>query len=314
MKLSIIVPMYNLENYIAATLNSLVSIHFDDQYEIIVVNDGSRDSSAEIVRSYQEKYSHIVLYSIENQGVSHARNVGLDVAKGEYVTFVDGDDTVEPGFFEKAVKELDNGGYDFVQGNYQVIKPNRVCFNQRTETDEVITDHAVMLEKFLGSRKQIHNNCWGKVFRTKIAKYVRFDQHLRISEDQKYVFDIMMKAEKIKLMSDLCYHYYQRGSSAMHSMSIEKYRNMVEVLDYCRAFVSDDDVVAAIDRRKCKALLSMYVIALRNHDDTSSIYAEISALNFPEFSSLLDWRTKLQALLLFRARKLHDLFQVWRRK
>lgn len=311
MKLSIIVPMYNLEKYIGTTLDSLVSICFDDEYEIIVVNDGSSDTSAEIVRSYQSKYSQIVLYTIKNQGVSNARNVGLRVSNGDYITFVDGDDTVDPGFFKKAVKELDEGQYAFVQGNYQIIEPNNVYIKQRVENDEVITDRATMLNRFLGMHKQIHNNCWGKVFRAEFAKNVKFDQRLKVSEDQKYICDVIMKADKIKLMSDLCYHYYQRNSSAMHSMSTEKCRNMLEVLKYCQSFVSDDGVVANINKNKCKALLLMYITALRNQEDTSRIYSEILKLDFSEFSSLLDWRTKFHILLLCRARKLYDMIQLW---
>ena len=105
MKLSIIVPVYNLEDYIAATLDSLLSIHFSSNYEIVVINDGSTDGSESVIRDYQQKQSRIVLYSIKNQGVSNARNVGISKATGEYITFVDGDDTVEPDFFEKAVHE-----------------------------------------------------------------------------------------------------------------------------------------------------------------------------------------------------------------
>ena len=314
MKLSIIVPVYNLENYIATTLESLLSIHFSSDYEIVVINDGSRDGSESVIRDYQQKYSQIVLYSIKNQGVSNARNVGISKATGEYITFVDGDDTVEPDFFEKAVQELDNGGYDFVQGNYQIIEPNNVYFKQRVEIDEVIADRAVMLNRFLGMPKQIHNNCWGKVFRTELAKNVQFDRSLKVSEDQKYICDVIIKADKIKLMSDLCYHYYQRNSSAMHSMSTEKCRNRLEVLEYCQTFVSDDAVVANINKNKCKALLSMYITALRNQEDTSMIYSKISELDFSEFSSLLDWRTKFHILLLCRARNLYDMIQLWSEK
>lgn len=314
MKLSIIVPVYNLENYISLTLDSLLSIRLSDSYEILVINDGSKDGSEKIIRSYQQKHSQIMLYTIENQGVSNARNFGISKASGEYVTFVDGDDTVEPGFYEKAVKELDKGELDFVQGNYQVIEPNSVRFQERVEIDEVIMDHAVMLERFLGIPKKIHNSCCGKVFRTELAKSVQFDRHLRVAEDEKYICDVMMKAEKIKLMSDLCYHYYQRESSAMHNMSIEKCRNQVEVLDYCRAFVSDDAVIASIEKKKLGCMISIYLLTLRNHEDTSAIYSEIVALNLHGFYSLLDLKTKIHVCLLLRARTLYDMIQLRRGK
>ena len=90
MKLSIIVPVYNLENYISTTLESLLSIRFSFDYEIVVINDGSVDESESIIHGYQKKYGQITLYSIEHQGVSNARNIGISKASGEYISFVDG--------------------------------------------------------------------------------------------------------------------------------------------------------------------------------------------------------------------------------
>ena len=164
MKLSIIVPVYNLEDYIAATLDSLLSIHFSSNYEIVVINDGSTDGSESVIRDYQQKQSRIVLYSIKNQGVSNARNVGISKATGEYITFVDGDDTVEPDFFEKAVQELDRDGYDFVQGNFRIIDSSNASYMQFVSEDTVISEREIMLDKLFGLEKLIHNAVWGKVY------------------------------------------------------------------------------------------------------------------------------------------------------
>ena len=157
MKLSIIVPVYNLEDYIATTLDSLLSIHFSSDYEIIMINDGSTDDSESIIRGYQRSHNQIVLYSIENQGVSNARNVAISKASGEYITFVDGDDTIEPDFFEKAVQELDTSGYDFVQGNYRIIDGANTSYEQFVSEDMAITEKDIMLDKLFGLEKLIHN-------------------------------------------------------------------------------------------------------------------------------------------------------------
>lgn len=89
MKLSIIVPAYNVETYLPATLDSLLSIQFSHDYEIIVVNDGSTDTTGDVVRDYQQKSNNIQLFTVENQGVSNARNLGIRQASGEYIAFVD---------------------------------------------------------------------------------------------------------------------------------------------------------------------------------------------------------------------------------
>lgn len=307
MKLSIIVPVYNLENYIATTLESLLSIRFSSDYEIIVINDGSKDGSESVIRGYQQTHDQIVLYSIENQGVSNARNFGISKATGEYITFVDGDDTVEPEFFEKAVQELDKGGYDFVQGNIQIEEMNRSWFLQYVETDEVIADRTVMLEKFLGPQKLIHNNACGMVFRADVVRKIQFDKTLHIAEDQKFVCDVLMNANRIKLLSALCYHYYQRAGSAMHSMSMEQKRDKLKVSSYCSTFVKDNALAANIEGQKFRVLLDMYITATRNCEDNSGIYAEISELNFRRFFPYLDNKMKIHAILLCKARRVYDL-------
>ena len=234
MKLSIIVPVYNLENYIATTLDSLLSICFSDEYEIIVINDGSMDGSESVIHDYQQKYSQIVLYSIENQGVSNARNVAISKASGEYITFVDGDDTVEPDFFEKAVQELDRGGYDFVQGNYRRIDGDNTSYDQFVSEDVVITEKDIMHEKLFGLEKLIHNHVWGKVFRAEIIKDTLFDRTIKIGEDLKFVFDVIEKSKKIKLLSCVGYNYIQRNTSAMHVADINRYIDTLKVLSYCK--------------------------------------------------------------------------------
>ena len=149
MKLSIIVPVYNLENYISRTLDSLLAIRFSHDYEIIVVNDGSTDASEAIIRDYQQKTDKIRLFTIENGGVSNARNVGIGYARGQYITFMDGDDTVEPDFYERAVAELDSGGYDFVQANFREIYEDHVVPHILAEQDMEITDRRQIMEGYL---------------------------------------------------------------------------------------------------------------------------------------------------------------------
>ena len=149
MKLSIIVPVYNLENYISRTLDSLLAIRFSHDYEIIVVNDGSTDRSEAVIAGYQEKTDKIHLYSIENRGLPGARNYGISKAAGEHITYVDGDDTVDPDFFEKAVAELDAGGYDFVQGNYREVYENRVVDRIFADQDTELSGRKEMLRQYL---------------------------------------------------------------------------------------------------------------------------------------------------------------------
>ena len=111
MKLSIIVPLYNVEKYIEKCILSLVNQDFRD-YEIIVVNDGSPDESANIVNELKIKYPNVLLFHKENGGLSSARNFGLEKAKGEYVWFVDSDDWIEPDIISLLYKHVKESNLD----------------------------------------------------------------------------------------------------------------------------------------------------------------------------------------------------------
>lgn len=307
MKLSIIVPVYNLENYIATTLESLLSIHFSSDYEIVVINDGSMDRSESIIRDYQQKHSQIVLYTIENQGVSNARNLGIARARGMYITFLDGDDTVEPDFFEKAVQELDRGEYDFVQGNYTIIDCNRKLHSQYVDKDMEICDNKYMMELFFAPDKKIHNSVWGKVFCAETIRGVVFDKTLSIAEDQKFIFDILCISKKIKLLKDESVKYYFRDSSAIHSMNEKKIAGQLAVLAYCKKHVSYPEIKAFIQRHELLVLLNMYAMITMNGGDNGECYKRLCELDVNPIRDSLNYYTRFKVFLIKHARFIYDL-------
>lgn len=311
MKLSIIVPVYNLENYIAATLDSLLSIRFSADYEILVINDGSTDKSESVIRGYQQKHSQIVLYTIENQGVSNARNLGLSKAKGEYITFVDGDDTVEPDFFEKAVQELEKGGYDFVQGNYTTIDGDKQFYYQHTDEDMELCDKKTILELFFSPGKKIHNTVWGKVFRAEVVQSVLFDRTLVVAEDQKYVFDVLCSAKKIKIMKEQCVSYYLRNTSAIHTMNQKKIEDQLAVFEYCKNRVTYTEIKVFIEWHELRTLLNLYFHYTKLKDNRSDeVRKAILQLNLEPMKSYLDRKTILIVKLLKYSRILYDVY-IW---
>ena len=121
LKLSIIVPVYNVEKYVEKCLESLCGLKIEN--EIIVVNDGTKDSSLEIVERFKEnhKNENIIIISQENQGLSEARNNGLKAAKGEYISFIDSDDFVDTENYEKFINEVIEDKVDIGIGRYKKI-------------------------------------------------------------------------------------------------------------------------------------------------------------------------------------------------
>lgn len=306
MKLSIIVPVYNLESYIATTLDSLLSICFSDEYEIIVINDGSTDGSESVIRDYQNLHSRVVLYTTENKGVSDARNFGIRKATGEYITFVDGDDTVEPDFFEKAVQELDGGGYDFVQGNYRIIDGDNTSYGQFVSEDVVITEKDIMLENLFGLEKLIYNAVWGKVYRAKIIMDILFDRTIKIAEDQKFVFDVIEKSKKIKLLSCVGYYYLQRNTSAMHEVNINRDIDRLKVLSYCKNRVGNNSILQSIERHELLALLDMYSVIVRNGGDSRECYERICKWDIKPIWYNFSNKERLKIFLFKHARFIYD--------
>lgn len=306
MKLSIIVPVYNLENYIAATLESLLSIRFSFDFEIIVINDGSTDGSESVIRDYQQKQSQIILYTIENQGVSNARNIGISSARGEYITFVDGDDTVEPDFFERAVQELDGGAYDFVQGNYRIIDGDNTSYGQFVSEDVVITEKDIMLENLFGLEKLIYNAVWGKVYRAKIIMDILFDRTIKIAEDQKFVFDVIEKSKKIKLLSCVGYNYLQRNTSAMHDANIYIDLDNLKVLSYYKKRVTNNSILLNIERRELLTLLDMYTMITVNGGDNGECYERICSWDIKTIRDSLNNYVRLKIFLFKHARFIYD--------
>ncbi len=307
MKLSIIVPVYNLEKYIATTLESLLSIQFSSAYEIIVINDGSIDGSESVIHDYQQKYGQITLYSIEHQGVSNARNIGISRASGDYITFVDGDDTVEPDFFENTIRELNAGGYDFVQGNYRTIDGDNTSYEQFVSEDVVITEKDIMHEKLFGLEKLIQNHVWGKVFRAEIIKETLFDREIRIAEDLKFVFDVIEKSKKIKLLSCVGYNYFQRNTSAMHDVNINRYIDKLKVLSYCKNRVGNNSILQSIERHELLTLLAMYSVIARNGGDNRECYERICKLDIKPIRDILSNNVRLKVFLIKHARFIYDL-------
>ena len=112
-KISLIVPVYNVEDFVARCLNSLLEQNMSyEDYEIIIVNDGSTDSSLEIIQPYLEKYPNCKLINKPNGGLSSARNAGLNVALGEYIWFVDSDDFIMPNLLDDLYKECSSNDLD----------------------------------------------------------------------------------------------------------------------------------------------------------------------------------------------------------
>ena len=309
--LSIIVPVYNIEAFLPESLDSLAKIKFDAPYEIIVIDDGSSDGSLAILRAWEETHKQLRVITGPNGGVSRARNAGLDAAKGKYITFVDGDDTVEPGFFQIAVKEMEENGWDLVQGNARFIKDNKL-FRVQPGSDGV-PDGRLETEKSEDLMEWFFGNCeilmlcvWGKVYRRELLEDVRFIPDIRIAEDQKYVFDVLKKTPKTLLLDvDAC-NYVVRETSALNSSYDEKGWDAMKILALCEKEVTDPVILRHIQKRKTDVLTRIYNTAHLKNTDTQKALDEIRKIDLKQIRPDLSKKEYSKLKMLQRTPDLYN--------
>ena len=309
--LSIIVPVYNIEAFLPESLDSLAKIQFDAPYEVIVIDDGSSDGSLAILRAWEETHNQLRVITGPNGGVSRARNAGLDAAKGKYITFVDGDDTVEPEFFRTAVKEMEEGGWDLIQGNARFIKNNKL-FRVQPGSDGVpdgrleTEDPEQLMEWFFGNSEIIMLCVWGKVYRRELLEDVRFVPDIRIAEDQKFVFDVLRKKPKTLILDiDAC-NYVVRETSALNSGYDEKGWDAMKILEMCEADVSSPEILRHIQKRKTDVLVRIYNTARIKETDTEKALAAIRKIDLKAIRPDLTGKEYFKLKMLQRVPDLYN--------
>jgi glycosyltransferase involved in cell wall biosynthesis len=206
-KVSIIVPVYNVEKYLTQCMESLVNQTLKD-IEIIVVNDGSPDNSIKILEQYEKKYPDMIkVFTTENQGVSHARNYGLDRAKGEYIMFVDSDDFVELDMAEKLYTKAYTDQNDLVM----CARFNVYEVEGKAELKRKIMNIFSMNQNFRMSERKfelVHASPfpWDKLFKRSLLSGIRFPEGIRF-EDLVVAFEAAVMAENIGIVPEPLYNY-----------------------------------------------------------------------------------------------------------
>lgn len=235
-KVSVIVPVYNVEKYLIKSLDSLVNQTLED-IEIIVVNDGSTDNSKKIIEVYKEKYQDKIKYLEKpNGGLSDARNFGIPHATGEYIAFLDSDDYVELDTYEKMYNKAKEENADIVCCKYDRI------YNAK----RVVCD----IGKIEDYGKNLHENpellncgvpyIWNKIFKKSLIEENKFEfENYKIFEDLLFTYKCFLKANKISMVEEVFYHYIRnRNSSVMSSFSyklFDIFDVIKELTDYYKA-------------------------------------------------------------------------------
>lgn len=239
--ISVIVPVYNTERYLADTIQSILQQTYRD-FELILVDDGSKDSSLEVCISIAEKDERVIVVHQENQGVSAARNTGIDRAQGKYICFIDSDDYVEVDMLECLVKNAEEYQADIsccglVQVSLEGKVKNHYCHGEKVQ----FKDMTKLMQAFFTEPiyKEILYGPYNKIVRTEIVKNVCFNHNYTIAEDLLFNFECLEKASVFYLENRELYHYMKRENSISTSKFAEKEFDYIYVadilLDKCKA-------------------------------------------------------------------------------
>lgn len=199
--LSIIIPVFNNEMYLLRCFDSILNQANIEQIKIIAVNDGSTDGSLKILQDYQFKYPECFKFtSIQNQGVSNARNIGVSMVDTEFLTFLDSDDWVSPDLYVHSLPFIEQGDSDFV------------CYDFVEHWPSGEVKHVKSLTRFDRSRYYVANVVWNKIYRTQFWQQHNFKFMVGVRyEDVELIVRLCSKTEKIgHLNMDTCFVNYDR--------------------------------------------------------------------------------------------------------
>lgn len=203
--ISIIVPVYNVENCVRRCLDSIVEQVVKD-WELILVDDGSKDASGKICDDYACKDERIKVYHRENGGVSAARNFGLEQAQGTWITFIDSDDYIGQDYFAPLTK----ADTDIVVfSNMFVCKDGSIRSGDAVPSFSSVNENEI--KKYLETNlyKPIFNVPWGKAFKSEIVKDVRFPIGQRLSEDTSFVYETLSKIGSLSVVQGATYYWLE---------------------------------------------------------------------------------------------------------
>ncbi|MBR4996627.1 MAG: glycosyltransferase family 2 protein [Bacteroidaceae bacterium] len=213
--ISIIVPVYNAEQYIHRCVDSILVQSFTD-FELLLIDDGSPDNCGAICDEYAAKDSRVRVLHKENGGVSTARNLGIDQAQGEWVTFIDADDYVHPDFLSSLYAQH---SVDLIVGSFQSVGSDETwngILEENNYDASALKENIVSLYSLINFRTP-----WSKLFRTNIIRENRitFDKRIHIGEDSLFVLTYLLYTTSIRLSSKPFY-YYERGNTNSLSQSL----------------------------------------------------------------------------------------------
>lgn len=231
MKLSIIVPIYNVEPYLRKCVDSLLAQDLSSsEYEIILVDDGSMDISGDIADEYAERHANIRVIHQQNGGLSAARNTGIEAAQGNYIQFVDSDDYLEPNVLSGLVKKMERDELDVLRFNYQNVNEQYEVFQPYKDVKPFVDYRDEVCDGLTFLTERLGYACYAVQFMIKAELLKYKEHHFKCGiyfEDTEWAPRLLVRVQRVTSVDTMVYNYLMRIGSITQAVTEEKKRKVM---------------------------------------------------------------------------------------
>lgn len=272
--ISVIIPIYNAAPYIERCLLSVVNQTYRN-LEIIIVNDGSTDNTGEIIDRFAKIDERIIVIHKENTGVSDTRNRGLDIARGDYVGFVDGDDEAHLDMFEFLLANARKYNADISHCGFELVNPDQTIPINGTGV-VVVQNRSESITSLLQGKLFEPSN-WNKLFKRELLNGLRYAIDIRINEDLLFNVEAFNQCERAVYEDVVKYRYmYNPSSAARSGFDISKTNNILTVARRIKALLSNDfEMKGVVDRFYAEKLINLYRTLHENKATNTELFSEL---------------------------------------
>ena len=273
-RISVVVPVYNVEQYLEKCVNSIINQTYKN-LEIILVDDGATDKSGKLCDELAKLDNRIMVYHKKNGGLSDARNYGVERATGDYIGFVDGDDYIDAEMYEKLYEAIKKENVDVAECNLKIIYSDRVELFTEKKYYSVYTKQEY-LEEYLKIEKIFGSACV-RLIKADIAKKIHFPNG-KLYEDTYYAYDLINVADSYVIMEAPYYNYLMRENSITNARFNPRIFDLIEIVDEFHNTVYENypELEKAADCRKMYAYFSVLnSILLEDEFKNNSFYPQI---------------------------------------
>lgn len=311
MKFSILIPVYNAEQYIVDCINSIKKQTFED-WECIIIDDGSKDDTYKVILDNVFDDKRFIVKQQLNQGVAKTRNELLKIAKGDYIVWIDADDFISETTLHILNKNISKYNSDFLIFNYNLVYENLVSTVRLLNRNNCIIEKKDMF-KYLAQEYNMPSFLWNKVISKKLYEGISFDSNLKMLEDYNELCELVYKSQKILYLNNCLYYYRQIESSITHniredilyqnlkvrekreSFILKKFPSLINYIKSGKAYISINYIVVSansnyktlfeIFKRELRKNILYYILS-KDIKFKHKLAGVLIAINFRIYSSI----------------------------